>query len=72
MYKIFRRFMIALAGIPLLSGLSSCTGSRVECKYGGPADYGFFKDSTEDTTEDVNHEDFDFGEAKNDEEKEQE
>ncbi len=72
MYKIFRRIMIALSGIPLLSGLSSCTGSRVECKYGGPADYGVFRDTAEDTTEDVDYEGFDFGEAKNDEEKEQE
>lgn len=56
--------MIALSSIPLLSGLSSCTFGRVECKYGGPADYGVFRDTTEDTTENVDNEGFDFGEAK--------
>lgn len=67
-YRLLRRLLILLAGIPFLSGLSSCTNSRVECKYGGPADYKVYNDTTEDNTEEVNNEDFDLGTAKKEEE----
>ena len=68
-YRLLRRLLFLLAGIPFLSGLSSCTGSHVECKYGGPADYELFNDTTESTTEEVDNEDFNFGTAKKEEEK---
>ena len=71
-YRLLRRLIFLLAGIPFLSGLSSCTGGRVECKYGGPADYEVFNDTAEDNTEEVNNVDLDFGAAKKEEEKTQE
>lgn len=67
MYKFFRRIMIALAGLPLLSGLSSCI-NRPTCKYGGPPDFEKFnKIDTTNPTDSVDYEGFDFGENQDNE-----
>lgn len=65
MYKFFRRIMIAMAGLPLLSGFFSCI-NRPTCKYGGPPNYEKFnKIDTTNPTNSVDYEGFDFGEDNN-------